>query len=242
MWTPSILAQLGWLNAGLYLLARIMQKASGGRWTMYRYLFVAQYVADTPLTPMRGADIAIHMADRVQPLPEDYPRPAAVVTARYAQGARSLSAWRNDRLAGFIWLIFDTYQEDEVRARYQLASPQASWDFDVWVRPDERLGWVFRRLWEAARIHLRQRGIRWTCSRISAFNAGSLRAHGRIGTRPLGHATFLRCGAWQWMFASLRPYFHLSRSPASFPRLIFDTSTLQEQPCQNTTSNKSAAS
>ncbi|NVM78323.1 GNAT superfamily N-acetyltransferase [Duganella sp. SG902] len=231
------LAQLGWFNTALYVLARLLARASGGRWTLLRYLFVAQYVGDTALTPMRGADIDIRPASAADPLPPDYPRPASVVRERYAQGARTLAAWRNGRLAGFLWLIGGAYQEDEVRVRYCLRSARTSWDFDVWVRPDERLGWVFRRLWEAARQHLRRHGVRWTCSRISAFNAASLRAHAQIGTVPLGHAVFLRCGTWQWMIASLPPYFHLSRSPASFPQLMFDVPT-QEPPCH--LSNKSA--
>lgn len=227
------LAQLGWLNTALYLLARVLERASSGRWALYRYLFVAQYVSDVALSPQRGADIHITCPAAGITLPADYPRPADVVHQRYAQGANTLSAWRNGRLAGFLWLIQHAYQEDEVRARYQLASPRASWDFDVWVRPEERLGWVFRRLWEAARQHLRQGDIRWTCSRISAFNPASLRAHAQIGIVQLGHALFLRCGSWQWMIASLRPYFHLSRSAASFPRLTFDTTALQEPPCPN---------
>lgn len=239
------LAQLGWLNTALYLLARMLQSASGGRWALFRYLFVAQYVGDTPLTPMRGADIQLHAPTVRDPLPPGYPRPVHVVHGRYAQGAQTLTAWRNGRLAGFVWLILDAYQEDEVRARYRLASSRASWDFDVWVHPEERLGWVFRRLWESARVQLRRHGVRWTCSRISAFNAASLRAHAQIGVVRLGHAVFLRCGGWQWMFASLHPYIHLSRNPACFPQLMFDTSTLadiaaKEPPCP--TFRKSARS
>lgn len=229
------LAQLGWFNTILYALARLLEACSAGRCTLLRYLFVAQYVADTPLSPMRGNDIAIRMAAAGEALPDDYPRPQQVVRGRYAQGAQTLNAWRNGKLAGFLWMIEDAYQEDEVRVRYRLASTRASWDFDVWVRPEERLGWVFRRLWEAARQHLRARGVRWTCSRISAFNANSLRAHAQLGTVRLGQAIFLRCGAWQWMVSSLRPYFHFSRSPHSFPQLTFDLPA-QEPPCP--TSNK----
>ncbi|WP_432377866.1 hypothetical protein [Duganella sp. P38] len=232
------IAQLGWLNAALYWLARVLARTSGGRCSLYRYIFVAQYVSDTPITPLRGADIHITSPGAGDLLPKDYPRPAEVVRDRYAQGSRTLSAWRNGRLAGFIWLIQHAYQEDEVRVRYLLVSPHASWDYDVWVRPEERLGWVFRRLWESARHHLRQRDIRWTCSRISAFNAGSLRAHAQIGVVRLGHALFLRCGGWQWMVASMRPYVHLSRSSNVFPQLTFDSSALQEPPCHN--SRKSA--
>jgi GNAT superfamily N-acetyltransferase len=236
------LAQLGWLNAALYWLGRALAMASGGRWALHRYRFVAQYVADAPRgrAAARGADILIrpHLPD--EPLPDGYPRPEPVLRARFAQGARSLSAWRNGRLAGFLWLVPHAYQEDEVRARYRLASLHSVWDFDVWVHPDERLGWVFPRLWEAARTQLREHGVRWSCSRISAFNPASLRAHARIGIVPLGEALFVRCGHWQWMFATLAPYFHLSRGPASFPQLMFDTGALAdvdpdvtppEQPC-----------
>jgi len=246
--TPGLhrtLAQLGSLNAVLYALSRLVDKASGGRWALHRYHFVAQYVGDTPLSPARGLDIDIRMPGAADALPDHYPRPAAVVRERYAQGALSLAAWRNGRLAGFLWLIMDAYREDEVRVHYRLASSRACWDFDVWVRPEERLGWVFRRLWEAARRHLRQHGVRWSCSRISAFNPGSLRAHAQIGTVRLGGALFLRCGAWQWMVASLAPYFHLSRGPASYPQLMFDTSALADIPCQETpcpASTKSARS
>jgi GNAT superfamily N-acetyltransferase len=229
-------AQLGRLNAVLYLLGRAMVKASGGRWTLHRYHFVAQYIGDAPLSPERGRDIDIRFTSPHDAVPDDYPRPAVVVRERYTQGAQSLTAWRNGRLAGFLWLIQDAYQEDEVRVRYRLASSRASWDFDVWVRPEERLGWVFRRLWEAARRHLRQQGVRWSCSRISAFNPASLRAHAQIGTVRLGGAVFVCCGEWQWMMASLAPYIHLSRGPASYPQLMFDTSALadiahQEPPC-----------
>lgn len=222
------LAQLGWFNAALYALARLLQAASGGSWVLHRYHFVAQYVSDKPLPSLRGLDIDIRPHHSTDPIPDGYPRPATVVHHRYSQGALSLAAWRNGRLAGFLWLIADAYQEDEVRARYRLASSRAWWDFDVWVRPEERLGWVFRRLWEAARQNLRLHGVRWTCSRISAFNAASLRAHAQIGTVRLGSATFLRCGKWQWMIASLAPYFHLSRNAASYPQLMFDTSALSD--------------
>ncbi|MYM97507.1 GNAT family N-acetyltransferase [Duganella vulcania] len=220
--------QLGWFNAILYWLGHVLAAASAGTWTLHRYQFVAQYVGDTTLCAARGQDIHIREHAPADGMPDDYPRPEPVVRQRFAQGACSLTAWRDDRLAGFLWLIPEAYLEDEVRVRYRLASSRASWDFDVWVRPEERLGWVFPRLWEAARCHLRRRGVRWTCSRISAFNPASLRAHARIGVVGLGSAIFLRCGSWQWMCATLAPYFHLSRRPSSFPQLTFDTSPLPE--------------
>jgi GNAT superfamily N-acetyltransferase len=221
-------AQLGLLNAMLYWLGHALAALSAGRCGLHRYHFVAQYIGDTPVCAARGLDIDIREQLVGDPLPDDYPRPASVVCQRYGQGAQSLAAWRKGRLAGFLWLVLDAYQEDEVRVRYRLASSRASWDFDVWVRPEERLGWVFPRLWEAARQRLRQRGVRWSCSRISAFNPASLRAHAQIGVVRLGGAVFLRCGQWQWMFSSLAPRFHFSRHPSACPQLMFDTSTLAD--------------
>ncbi|MET0323524.1 MAG: hypothetical protein ABW069_22630 [Duganella sp.] len=224
-------AQLGWCDTALYWLARRMAHASAGRWTIYRYRYVAQYLGDTCLPGRRGADIDIRFHDAQAPLP-GCPRPAPVIAARHAQGAQCLAAWRQRHLAGMLWLIDHGYQEDEVRARYRLASPHACWDFDVWVHPDERLGLTFARLWDTARQHLRARGVRWSCSRISAFNPASLRAHAALGIVPLGSALFVRCGSWQWMFASMAPRFHLSRSPASFPLMTFDTGALAGPPAK----------
>lgn len=229
-------AQLGWLNAMLYLLGQLLSLASGGRWTLYRYHFVAQHLGDASLCGARGRDITVRRLSHAGDIPLGYPRPANVLSQRYAQGAQSLAAWRGPQLAGFLWFVFDAYQEDEVRVRYRLASSRSAWDFDVWVRPEDRLSWVFRRLWDEARELLRRHAVAWSCSRISAFNPASLRAHQRIGTVRLGSALFLCCGSWQWMAASQAPYLHLSRGPASFPQLLFDTSSLDhptppEPPC-----------
>jgi hypothetical protein len=226
------IAQLGCFDALLYHGDRALSRLSGGRYGLYKYHFVAQPVAVESLCGGRGAKIAVRLCRRRADLPADYPRDGRVLDQRYADGAVSLAAVSCDaggdgeRLTGFLWLIFDAYQEDEVRARYILASPRSSWDFDVWVAPRERLGPSFARLWDEANRVLRARAVRWSCSRISAFNGASLRAHARIGTVRLGTATFLRCGNWQWMFATVAPYAHLSRGAASFPRLVFDTGRL----------------
>lgn len=224
------IAQLGCLNGSLYLLGRLLERASGGHCALYKYRFVAQAIGAASLGRGRGTQIEVHLCRSDDELPPAYPRPCRVLRARYAQGALSLAALREGELVGFLWLLFDNYQEDEVRARYTLAKGLAAWDFDVWVRPEARLGPTFARLWDEANSLLRARSVRWSCSRISAFNAASLNAHARIGTRSLGSATFLRCGRWQWMCSTLPPYFHLSRHPASFPQFYFDTSGLAQVP------------
>ena len=195
---------------------------------------MAQAIAAEPLCGGRGKNIAVRLCRHRTDLPAGYPRAERVLEQRYANGALSLAAFKgrnrgnNDggELTGFLWLTFDAYQEDEVRARYILVSADSSWDFDVWVAPQERFGPSFGRLWDEANRLLRARAVRWSCSRISAFNGASLRAHARFGTVRLGTATFLCCGRWQWMFATLAPYVHLSHRASSFPRLVFDTSRL----------------
>jgi len=229
--------QLGCFNALLLAIARLTEWCSKGHWRLQRYLFLAQVLPAAPLCAGRGRDIQIRLLTESAGVPQGCPRPAAVVQDRYRQGAQGLAAFRDNRLAGFLWFVFGAYQEDEVRAQFVLPDSGCVWDFDVWVHPEERLGWTFRRLWEAARLLLRARGARWSCSRVSAFNAASLRAHAAIGTTPLGSAIFLNCGGWQWMLASMPPYLHLSRSADTVPRLHI---TVKEPVCPIST--KSASS
>lgn len=236
------LRQLGWLDTALLILSRALASASGGRWRLHKYRFVAQAVAPGSLCMGRGQAYHARLCHALADLPPGGPeRPAAALAARYAQGAVCLVLLRDtelagselagselacSKLAGYAWLLRGACQEDEVRARFVLPDPASNWDCDVWIAPAERAGLAFARLWEEVNAVLHLDHVRWTCSRISAFNPASLHAHARIGTVRLGTATFVRCAGWQWMFASRAPYWHLSRAPASFPSLAFDTSAL----------------
>jgi len=218
------LAELGARNTAWYALARGVRLLGI---SMYRYQFVAQPVA---AGAMRAAPAKLSLRPMVSlaELPTNYPRPREVVAARFRQGGCSIAAWKGEEFAGMMWYQLGAYQEDEVRARYCLPSPHSCWDYDVFVRPHLRLGTTFCRLWDEANQRLHARGIEWTCSRISAFNPGSLRAHARIGTVLMGSATFFRLGRWQLMLASQAPYWHLSNGPASWPQLVFDTRPLEQ--------------
>jgi hypothetical protein len=87
-------------------------------------------------------------------------------------------------------------------------SGKAVWDFDVYVVPAYRLGYTFLKLWDTANAHLRSLGVRWTLSRISAFNAGSLSSQqtGRAANR---QRRFHRRPAANHDI-SIRPKFHIS--------------------------------
>jgi hypothetical protein len=222
-------AQLGWLNTLCFGLDRLLSRLG---WSLHKYYFVAQPTAQRPAAGQvrRGDAFAVRLASAGHDVPLCHPRPRAVICQRFAQGAQTLQAWHGEQLAGFLWFLPHAYQEDEVRVRYLLASPRSLWDFDVYVAPEYRLGPVFGRLWSDAHAMMRSQGVDWTCSRISAYNPGSRAAHGRLGAVTLGWAVFLTCGAWQWTAATQAPYFHLSRHPAAFPQLLFDTSKLERGP------------
>ena len=227
--------ELGWRDSAWLAVARLLERVPGERCALHRYQFVAQAVAPGSLCRGRGQSITVTPCLEEADLPPGPERRPGVLGERYRQGAQCLLARSShdagkSGMAGWIWLLRHGYQEDEVRARYALASQQSSWDLDVWVHPEQRGGLVFARLWEEANAVLHAQDVRWSCSRISRFNRASLGAHARLGTHALGTATFLRCGRWQWMAASLPPYVHLSRRPEDVPCLAFDTSSLPHYP------------
>lgn len=216
--------ELGAANAAWYLLARGL-RALG--WRVWRYQFVAQRVASSAMRHTPGK-LEFRPLAALDEVPACYPRPREVIAARFRQGSCSIAAWKGGQLAGFLWYQFGAYHEDEARVRYCLPAPNSCWDYDVFVQPELRLGTVFCRLWDEAHRRMHARGIEWTCSRISAFNPASLRAHGRIGVVHMGSATFFALGRWQLMLATLPPFLHLSSGPASQPQLVFDTRLLEE--------------
>lgn len=225
------LRELGWFNTSLYGLNRLLGRVSKGRLRLYRYYLTAQPVAASALLPSgRGRKIEIRLIQEQDEIIAQFPRPPGVIQARFKQNAKCLVASKEQRFIGFLWFLPGNhhYQEDEVRARYiPLPAERTAWDFDVYVEPDFRIGLTFLRLWDEANRILRENGVQWSCSRISAFNAGSLASHGRLGTLFLGSAIFFCAGRWQVSFASISPYFHLSSCPSSFPEFRINTEELR---------------
>lgn len=164
------LDQLGWRDSAWLAVARLLARVPGGRCALYRYQFVAQAVAPGSLCRGRGQAITVMPCLAEADLPPGPERRPGALRERYRQGAQCLVARDKSGMAGWIWLLRHGCQEDEVRARYALASQQSSWDLDVWVHPEQRAGLVFARLWEEANAVLHAQGVRWSCSRISRFN------------------------------------------------------------------------
>ena len=212
--------QLGWANGAILAMSRVLHAASRGRCRIVKYHFVAQPIPACALAPATNGSITVELATPGHPIVQQFPRPAHVLARRFAEGATCFAAIKNGTLMGFIWIKSDEYMEDDVRCLYSLEPRQvAAWDFDVWVAPDFRLSRTFVRLWDAANAFMRERGYRWSVSRISAFNPGSLSSHRRLGIVHLHSAIFLVLGRVQVSFFSCAPYVHLSASEQQYPVL-----------------------
>jgi hypothetical protein len=206
-------------DACLYLFDRSIAALSGGRARLRKYYFIAQPVSTKRwLPPQRGASVEIRRLSASDPLIKELPRPDWVISYRFQQGALCLAALKERKCIGYLWLTLGPYQEDEVRCRYvPLPEGKASWDFDVYVDPEHRSSIVFLKLWDEANRLLAGHEIRWSLSRISAFNTASMSAHARMGAKRIGAAVFLSMGPLQICAATAAPYFAISRQRDSFP-------------------------
>lgn len=211
-------AELGAFNAFLYGVSRVLARLTGNT-HIYKYYFAAQPVPDQGLLPeMRGRSFTVRPVPEGDPVTRQFPPPPPVIAGRYRQGAVCLGLFKDQELAGYAWLCLGPYDEDEVRCRFQpLPEGASAWDFDVYLVPKYRVGLAFPRLWDEVNAYLRERGYRWTLSRISAFNRASLTSHKRLGARLLGSAVFIVFGKWQLMAATVPPYLDLSTGPARVP-------------------------
>jgi hypothetical protein len=184
-------------TARLYSLHRLLQRATAGRARFVAYALYAQPVPCPALQAIRpAAGNVVRLAGPDDVLRPRFPRPAAVLTARWAAGSRCHVCEVDGDFAGFIWLSEYVHEEDEVGCRYRLPA-NGVWDFDVYLEPRYRLGRTLSRLWAAVDADLAARGVRWSFSRISRFNRASIATHERLGARCLGRASFLCLGRWQ---------------------------------------------
>jgi hypothetical protein len=153
----------------------------------------------------------VYPVSEEDPVVRSFPPPLAVIRSRYKQDAICLVAFEESSLVGYLWLLLGPYEEDEVRCRFiPMPEGKAAWDFDVYVFSRYRLGIGFLRLWDEANRYLRERGIEWTMSRISAFNAVSFASHRKLGARVVGHAVFVVLGPCQLALTTVFPFVHLS--------------------------------
>jgi hypothetical protein len=221
-WT-SLRLELGTRPALLYVLSMLLRR---GGVTLIAYRFVYQPIPDKcTVVPAVGVEFRwLTNFDRAL-LVED--RKESVVRARFDRGDRCLAAFKKGEIAAFLWIATSHYPEDEVRCDYRLNQPELVWDYDVYVAPKYRVTRLFAQLWDETNRVLRHEGVRWSVSRISAFNTASLRSHERRGARVSGSAQFAVLGRLQLVIASQSPRLHFSLS--SRPEFRFSVPASQSK-------------
>lgn len=207
--------ELGVFAAALYLSDRILRRVSS-KCGLYYYHFLAQpLAAHARLPPTRGKAFLFRLLRSAEPILDSLNRPPEIISSRFSQGSQCLIATKNDALVGCIWFIRDVYAEDEVCVDYLLPHDgYCVWDFDVFVAESERLGFLFAKQWDVFDELLKQQGVRYTVSRINAFNQRSIASHRSLGAKDCGRALFLKFGSLQVMFSSEKPFVAIGGRPA----------------------------
>jgi len=217
----KIINELGAINASTYFVHRALG-AINRRCSFNGYYLVTQPVNDKALLPpRRGAKIDIKRIEKDDPLVTEFTRPKTEIEARYNRNAVCFAALKAGHMVGFIWIIPGPYSETEDRC-VMVPDPAGStaWDCDVFVSPEERLGFTFPKLWDAANEWLRNNSYNWVASRISAYNPNSVASHKRLGACVVGRAYFLNIGTPQLLLCSVAPYIHLSLRKKSLPTIL----------------------
>ena len=215
----ALIQELGAGTAVLYAFAWVLQK-TGKSNRLFHYHLVAQPLDRRILPPRRGASIEVRELSPRDPRLKELELDDDVLAYREGQGSICFAAFKKGDIIGCLWFCLGPYEEDEVRCLFvPLPAGEAVWDYGAYIHPDHRSSLAFARLWDEASAHLRERGVRWTLSRILAFNARSLRSHSALGAQTLATATFLVLGPLQLTLCSLSPWVHLSLTQAKRPRL-----------------------
>jgi hypothetical protein len=188
---------------------------------IYVYDLMVQPIGGKKLLPEnRVKNLTFSEIGRGHPAIDIMPARPEIKSARFDQGAICLGVFRKDKLIGYAWFCFNSYEEDEVRCTYELAEPdQSVFDFDFYVLPEHRMGIGFLAVWHGANEYLRARNTRYTFSRLTRFNVASRRAHAHLGWKCVGKAVFLQAWRLELMMSTLAPFVFLSWSSRSRPRL-----------------------
>ena len=184
----------GWIDGSLYLLNRVFSKLRDNR------------------------NITLRRLAKEDQFTETFGRQAGVLNSRLASGAVCIAAYKDNKIIGFLWVTLTEYREDEVQCNFEpQPKGEAAWDFDIYLKPQYRMGRLFLRLWDNANIYLRENNVYWTMSRISAMAPGSLSSHQRLGAKCVGSAVFIKLLKYQLMISTLSPYIHLSTNNEAVP-------------------------
>jgi hypothetical protein len=210
--------EFGFVSGLLYGIGRVLYRV-GVPVRLFFYELMVQPISDRALVPpslRNGIEVReITVGDPALAL---MPVSSEVLLDRFAKPTVCLGAFRDNQLVAYMWLCLGPYEEDEVRCLFDpQPANQAVWDFDFYVFPNHRLGMGFVCLWDGANAFLRERGIRFSCSRVTRFNMMSRKAHKHFKWERIGHTLFLRASRFQAMLATVPPYLHVAFGDSSRP-------------------------
>lgn len=182
--------------------------------SFHRYIFAAIPRAALPAMP-RGYTVRALSAAECRQF--DLGAPADAVAYRLGLGCEALAAFnRKQDLVGVFWLTDRPFREDEIDLWYDTQG-QGAWDLGLYVPPEHRATRAFAALWAGAGEWLDARGLGWSFSRITDYNAASLSAHARLQGWRLGTAWGLRMGKWQLTVSTHLPRPHWHRIGGNAP-------------------------
>jgi len=215
MWQAASSAwrEFGPVSGTIYLVDQALARISP-RTRLQFYELMVQPIPDEPLIPERFTrSLSYRQIEAGDPAVALMPARDEIKRARFEAGALCLGTYKNDELIGYMWFAFERYREDEVACQFQLEpAAEAVFDFDFYLVPKHRMGLGFISLWDGANRFLRERGIRYTFSRLTRFNVASRKAHDHLGWKRLGRALFLKLWRVELMLADVRPWIHVSLS------------------------------
>jgi hypothetical protein len=152
-----------------------------------------------------------------------------VAADRFRQEAVCMGTFRRGKLVAYIWLSFGAYEEDEARCTFLLQPESESvFDFDVFVMEESRLGLAFVAAWDGVSRYLRERGIKYSFSRLDRFNEASAKAHDHFGWKRVGSAVILRLWDAEIIFASIPPRVSVLLNPKRRAQVVLTPAVLAQ--------------
>jgi hypothetical protein len=209
---------LGFGTAVLYLLSRAFNRYCSFISVGEYYIVARPTSSKRLLSEIRDKSILVLQITQDHPHIDALPRKRDEIARRFAGGAVCFLATRENRVTGHLWVTLSPYREPFHRCEFSPQPPgRSAWDFDMWIAPEERLGFTFARLWDECNSYLLAKNVNWTYSCVSAFNLSAIRAHQRMGMRKMHKLVFWAVGPVELMLANVAPYVALSLSRSTFP-------------------------
>ncbi len=212
----------GFINGLIYITNQLFKRIFKDNVKIDKFYLYAQPISKKSLLPeSRLAKYNLFELKKEFVDISKFGRPKHIINQRYSQGGRCIACFKDEVLLGYIWFTLKPYKEDVVCCTYvPKPSKQVAWDYDIYVEPKHRLGFTFMALWDALNKELSRSGYEWSMSRISAFAIESIRSHSRLKAVRLSTLLFFTFFKMQILFATTKPFFHISFNKKNCPTVI----------------------